>query len=107
MLRRFVLVRAIASRQHNVIGKHVIACRLDNRGVGHEGIEPGLARFDAVLHVDLDPVDIVEPGSSRMGNAWAGIARCDPSSLMDVRAALNAPVHSARQQTSNRAPRRS
>ncbi len=78
------------------IGKHVTGMvDWDAARVGHEGIDLGLARFDAVLRVDLDPTEVAAGVLAGWEKA-AGI-RLDSAvvAYWDARAALNCPARFA------------
>lgn len=75
------------------VGSHVTGMvDWDAAGVGHEGIDLGLARFDAVLHVDLDPTHVADQVLAGWREATGDTP--DPAlvAYWDTRAALNAPV---------------
>ncbi len=79
------------------IGHHLIGMvDWDNAGVGHPGIDLGLARFDAVLHVEHEIIGSPTIASEVLAG-WeeAAGARLDEATVAywDIRAALNAPVH--------------
>jgi aminoglycoside phosphotransferase len=78
------------------IGKHLVGMvDWDNAGIGHPGIDLGLARFDADLHVDHEIIDPATIASEVLAG-WqeAASVRLDETTVAywDIRAALNAPV---------------
>ncbi|MFC7622196.1 phosphotransferase [Microlunatus sp. GCM10028923] len=77
------------------IGHHLIGMvDWDAAGIGHPGIDLGLARFDADLHVDHELIDPATIASEVLAG-WQQVTRVrlDEATVAywDVRAALNAP----------------
>lgn len=81
------------------IGDHITGMvDWDAARVGSNGIDLGLARFDAVLHVNPDDVNLTDPAgiAAEILAGWqhATGTQLDPHvvAYWDLRAALNAPV---------------